>query len=45
MGGMFTLLKVRSDLTSYQDPGWYQHPEGTVASLISTEDRAILDEI
>ena len=45
MGGMFTLLKVRSDLTSYQDPGWYQHLEGTVASLISTEDRAILDEI
>ena len=33
MGGMFTLIKVRDDLKpgDYQDPGWYQHPEGTVA--------------
>lgn len=31
MGGMFTILKVRAGLTSYDDPGWYQHPEGTVA--------------
>ena len=31
MGGMFTLLKVRDDITSYDDPGWYRHPEGTVA--------------
>ena len=32
MGGMFTILKVREDLTSYdEDPGWYEHPEGTVA--------------
>ena len=31
MGGMFTVVKVREGLTSYQDPGWYQHPEGTVA--------------
>ena len=45
MGGMFTLLKVRPDLNSYQDPGWYQHPEGTVAGLISAEDQAILNKI
>jgi hypothetical protein len=33
MGGMFSLLKVRKDPPSgdYQDPGWYQHPPGTVA--------------
>ncbi|HBQ18496.1 MAG TPA: copper oxidase, partial [Myxococcales bacterium] len=32
MGGMFTILKVREDLTSYdEDPGWYEHPQGTVA--------------
>ena len=29
--GGFTVVKVREGLTSYQDPGWYQHPEGTVA--------------
>ena len=31
MGGMFTIVKVRAGITSYADPGWYQHPEGTVA--------------
>ncbi len=33
MGGMFTVLKVREDLgpDDYTDPGWYQHPPGTVA--------------
>ena len=33
MGGMFTTLKVRADLArgDYRDPGWYQHPAGTVA--------------
>jgi FtsP/CotA-like multicopper oxidase with cupredoxin domain len=31
MSGMFTILKVRDDLTSYADPGFYQNPEGTVA--------------
>jgi FtsP/CotA-like multicopper oxidase with cupredoxin domain len=30
MGGMFTILKVRAGITSYEDPGWYQHPAGTV---------------
>lgn len=32
MGGMVTTVKVRDDITSYEDPGWYQHPDGTVAS-------------
>ncbi len=24
MGGMFTVLKVRDRLDSYEDPGWYE---------------------
>lgn len=32
MGGMFTILKVHPELTSYDEPGWYKHPEKTVAS-------------
>ena len=33
MGGMFSMLKVRKDQKAgdYKDPGWYQHPKGTVA--------------
>ena len=33
MGGMFSVVKVRKDLKpgDYRDPGWYQHPPGTVA--------------
>jgi manganese oxidase len=32
MGGMMTVIKVRDRLKSYdEDPGWYQHPAGTVA--------------
>src|SRR5947208_15312464 len=34
MGGMFTVLKVRDRITSFEDPGWYQHPEGSVASKV-----------
>ena len=33
MGGMFTVIKIRERLASYADPGWYEHPEGTVARL------------
>jgi hypothetical protein len=40
MGGMFTLVKVRENLTSYDDPGWYKHPKGTVAELADPEDLA-----
>jgi hypothetical protein len=35
MGGMFTLMKVREGITSYEDPGWYRHPEGTTARKVS----------
>ena len=38
MGGMFTVLKVREGITSYEDPGWYQHPPGTVADVASAEE-------
>jgi len=33
MGGMFSVVKVREGLArdDYRDPGWYQHPKGTVA--------------
>ena len=31
MGGMFTVLKVRDGIETYQDPGWYQQPEGSAA--------------
>ncbi|HWL86901.1 MAG TPA: copper oxidase [Polyangiaceae bacterium] len=29
MGGMFTVVKVREGLTTFEDPGWYKQPEGT----------------
>ena len=38
MGGMFTVLKVRQALATYDDPGWYVHPPGTVAATASAED-------
>jgi hypothetical protein len=35
MGGMFTILKIRENLRSYdEDPGWYEHPAGTLASAV-----------
>jgi FtsP/CotA-like multicopper oxidase with cupredoxin domain len=35
MGGMFTILKVRDGLTSYDDPGFYAHPAGTLARKVT----------
>ena len=38
MGGMSTNIKVRPDLASYdQDPGWYQQPPGTMATVADPE--------
>lgn len=35
MGGMFTIIKVRDKLASYDsDPGWYDAPEGTRATKV-----------
>jgi hypothetical protein len=40
-GGMFTTVKVRDHLQSYdQDPGWYKHPPGTVSLKASAQDLA-----
>ena len=35
MGGMFTVLKVRDGIKSYEDPGWYKNPPGTVAHKLT----------
>jgi hypothetical protein len=46
MGGMFTILKVRDrlpDATSAgagADPGWYEHPAGTLATEATAADLA-----
>ena len=39
MGGMFTILKVREQLPKgyEQDPGWYENPPGTLASVAPAE--------
>jgi manganese oxidase len=39
MGGLFTIMKVRNQLRSYdEDPGWYKHPPGTVALKATDEE-------
>jgi len=39
MGGLFTIIKVRDQLKSYdEDPGWYKHPPGTVALRATDEE-------
>ena len=37
MGGMFTVFKVRDHITNYIDPGWYQHPIGTIAEPVNID--------
>ncbi|MCK5944894.1 MAG: copper oxidase [Planctomycetes bacterium] len=44
LGGMAGVLKVREGLSdealeANRDPGWYEHPEGTVAGPATAEDR------
>jgi hypothetical protein len=34
MGGMFTVVKVREGITSYEDPGPYRYPPGTMAQKV-----------
>jgi FtsP/CotA-like multicopper oxidase with cupredoxin domain len=43
MGGMFTVVKVRRGLDSYADPGWYEHPAGTVARRVEAAPEGLLD--
>lgn len=30
MSGMFTIVKVREDITNYNDPGWYRQPSSSL---------------
>jgi hypothetical protein len=38
MGGMFTILKTRDGIRGYQDPGWYDAPPATIASVAAAAD-------
>ena len=39
MGGMFTMMKIRAGLARYvADPGWFEHPPGTVAWKVETPE-------
>jgi len=38
MGGLFTLIKVRDVILGTKDPGWYDHPEGTVAEEATAQE-------
>jgi FtsP/CotA-like multicopper oxidase with cupredoxin domain len=44
LGSMFTVLKVRDKTNGYEDPGWYDHPPGTV-SYAATEQQMRRDGI
>jgi manganese oxidase len=43
MGGMFSVVKVRDGIKpgDYRDPGWYRHPEGTVAHEYTGEQPTV----
>jgi FtsP/CotA-like multicopper oxidase with cupredoxin domain len=39
MGGMFTMMKIREGLArDVADPGWFEHPPGTVAWKVETPE-------
>ena len=41
MGGMYTNVLVRPKPVDYDRfPGWYEHPEGTVARAVTPEQAA-----
>jgi hypothetical protein len=41
MGGLFTVLKIRNEVGDYADPGWYQNPQGTVATVATDQDLGV----
>lgn len=41
MGGMFTILKIRPDITSYDDPGWYEEKAENQSRLALDEELAV----
>jgi hypothetical protein len=47
MGGMFSVVKVREGLAKndYKDPGWYQHPQGTVSYEYSGPKQALQEPL
>jgi FtsP/CotA-like multicopper oxidase with cupredoxin domain len=38
MGGMFTVVKVRDQISGYDDPGDYQFPPGSVAAAATADE-------
>ena len=38
IGGMFTILKIRAEISNYDDPSPYQNPPGTVATSVPGTD-------
>lgn len=38
LGGMANIMKIRPNITSYEDPGWYKNPNGTQARPAKPED-------
>lgn len=42
LGGMFTIFKVRENLTSYVDPGWYQYPPGTIVEAVDISEIPVI---
>lgn len=42
LSGMFSVFKVRDDLVSYNDPGWYQQPPGTAVQKVPSKDVPII---
>jgi FtsP/CotA-like multicopper oxidase with cupredoxin domain len=38
MGGMFTVIKIRQGLKSYEDPGWYEAPKGTLSTYATAAE-------
>ncbi|CAN5917888.1 copper oxidase [soil metagenome] len=41
MGGMFTIVKVRTNLTAETANAWFDHPKGTVADEATTNDLSL----
>lgn len=38
-GEKHTVLKVRDNITTYEDPDWYQQPPGTSPKLIKDDNK------
>lgn len=45
MGGMFTIVKIREGITSYEDPGWYTQPPGSGAVRVDPNEVSEIEKI